>query len=91
MYTLTVCKVHKQGDNNQINMIIFKIYLKSVLYMTECVRVLTVDYLGSVHYLWGGGGWQMGGGQAKFTPLFRGGQKGFALDLGKRGGGDKKV
>ena len=30
-----------------------------------------------------------GGGQAKFTPLFRGGggQKGFTLDLGKRGGG----
>ena len=26
-------------------------------------------------------------GQAKFTPLFRGGQKGFTLDLGKRGGG----
>ena len=32
-----------------------------------------------------------GGGQAKFTPLFRGGQKGFTLDLGRRGGGDKKV
>ena len=31
----------------------------------------------------GGGG---GGGQAKFTPLFRGDQKGFTLDLGKRGG-----
>ena len=28
-----------------------------------------------------------GGGQAKFTPLFRGVQKGFTLDLGKRGGG----
>ena len=28
-----------------------------------------------------------GGGQAKFTPLFRGGQEGFSLDLGKRGGG----
>ena len=36
----------------------------------------------------GAGKWE-GGGQAKFTPLFRGGQKGFALDLGKRGGGDK--
>ena len=33
-----------------------------------------------------------GGGQAKFTPLFRGGggHKGFTLDLGKRRG-DKKV
>ena len=33
-----------------------------------------------------------GGGQAKFTPLFRGGggQKGFTLDLGKRGGGGGK-
>ena len=60
--------------------------------MTECVRVLTVDYLGSVHYLWGGGGLANGrGGQAKFTPLFRGGQKGFALDLGKRGGGQKSL
>ena len=28
-----------------------------------------------------------GGGQPKFTPLFRWGQKGFTLDLGKRGGG----
>ena len=37
----------------------------------------------------GGGGagkWE-GGGQAKFTPLFREDQKGFTLDLGKRGGG----
>ena len=34
------------------------------------------------------GKWE--GGQAKFTPLFRGGQKGFALDLGKRGGGGTK-
>ena len=35
----------------------------------------------------------MGAGQAKFTPLFRGAQKGFTLDLGKRwggGGGGKK-
>ena len=35
-----------------------------------------------------------GGGQAKFTPLFRGGQKDFTLDLGRGGGGgggDKKV
>ena len=41
-----------------------------------------------------GGGLANGrGGQAKFTPLFRGGQKGFALDLGKKGGGggNKKV
>ena len=59
--------------------------------MTECVRVLTVDYLGSVHYLWGGGAGKWEGGQAKFTPLFRGGgQKGFALNLGKRGGGGQK-
>ena len=32
----------------------------------------------------------MGGGEAKFTPLFRGGQTGFTLDLGKRGWGTKK-
>ena len=32
----------------------------------------------------------MGGGQAKFTPLFRGGQKGFTLDLGEEGGGGQK-
>ena len=44
--------------------------------------------LGSVHCLWGGRAykWERGG-QAKFTPLFRRGQKGFILDLGKRGGG----
>ena len=45
--------------------------------------------LGSVHYLWGGGVANGRGGQAKFTPLFRGGQKGFTLDLGKGGGGKK--
>ena len=35
----------------------------------------------------GGGAGKWEGGQAKFTPLFRGGggQKGFTLDLGKRG------
>ena len=39
----------------------------------------------------GGGGLANGrGGQAKFTPLFRGDQKGFILDLGKRGGGGGK-
>ena len=37
----------------------------------------------------GAGKWE--GGQAKFTPLFRGGQKGFTLDLGKRGGGQKSL
>ena len=36
----------------------------------------------------GAGKWE--GGQAKFTPLFSGGQKGFTLDLRKRGGGTKK-
>ena len=46
----------------------------------------------------GGGGWQIGGGEAKFTPLLKGGggpgQKGFTLDLGKKaggGGGGQKV
>lgn len=44
--------------------------------------------LGSVHYLWGGGGWQMGGvGKRGLTPLYRGGQKGFTLR--KRGGAKK--
>ena len=42
--------------------------------------------------IYGEGGLANGrGGQAKFTPLFRGGQKGFALDLGKRGGGQKSL
>ena len=31
-----------------------------------------------------------GGGQARFTPLFRGGQKGFTLDLQRGGGGGTK-
>ena len=40
---------------------------------------------------WGGGGLANGRGwQAKFTPLFREGQKGFTLDLGKREGRIKK-
>ena len=33
----------------------------------------------------GGGASKWEGGQTKFTPLFRGGQKSFTLDLGKRG------
>ena len=36
----------------------------------------------------GAGKWEEGG-QAMFTPLFREGQKGFTLDLRKRGGGKK--
>ena len=41
---------------------------------TANVEKTKILFLGSVHYLWGRGGWQMrGGGQAKFTPLFRGG------------------
>ena len=37
----------------------------------------------------GAGKWE-GGGQARFTPLFRGSQKGFTLDL-ERGGGQKSL
>ena len=59
--------------------------LKSnVTFCTACTSIL----LGSVHYLWEvGGGGQMGGGQAKFTPLFRGGGRKVLLWIWGRGGG----
>ena len=61
---------------------------------TANVEKTKILFLGSVHYLWGRGGWQMrGGGQAKFTPLFRGGggSERFYSGSGEEGGGDKKV
>ena len=48
--------------------------------------MIAIQLLGSVHYLWGGGG-----GQAKFTPLFRGGGlERFYSGSGEEGGGTKK-